>query len=79
VRKVKPRFERIPVAVVKKMIEEEARKKKETANSASSLKTRKKDSLVGPGYRQFPPRAKCRSVLFGLRMGKVRENHAPTS
>ncbi len=62
-RKVKPRFERIPVAVVKKMIEEEARKKKETANSASSLKTRKKDSLVGarpstvPSPREMQKRA----------------------
>jgi hypothetical protein len=46
-RKVKPRFEQIPVAVVKKMIKEESRKKRENGNGASLLKTPRKVTLVG--------------------------------
>jgi chromosome segregation and condensation protein ScpB len=46
-RKLKSRFEQIPVAVVKKLIAEESRKKNETGNGTSLLKTPKKATLVG--------------------------------
>jgi hypothetical protein len=46
-RKLKSRFEQIPVAVVKKLIAEESRKKNETGNGTSLLRTPKKATPVG--------------------------------
>jgi hypothetical protein len=45
-RKVTPRYEQIPVALVKKMIEKKARKKKDNGNGASLLKTPTRVTLV---------------------------------
>jgi hypothetical protein len=45
-RRTKPRFEQIPVAVVKKMIAEKSRKRNETGNGAPLYETPKNVTLV---------------------------------